>query len=36
LLSIAGTATAKITVLLTPKEIDAAAKVTATYRSPGQ
>jgi uncharacterized protein with GYD domain len=32
----AGTATARVTVLLTPEEIDAAAKVTATYRPPGQ
>ena len=32
----AGTATARVTVLLTPEEIDAAAKVTVTYRPPGQ
>ena len=32
----AGTATARVTVLLTPEEIDAAAKVTATYRPPGK
>jgi uncharacterized protein with GYD domain len=32
----AGAATAKITVLLTAEEIDAAAKKTATYRPPGQ
>lgn len=32
----AGTATAKVTVLLTAEEIDAAAKKTATYRPPGQ
>ena len=32
----AGTATARVTVLLTPEEIDAAAKKTATYRPPGQ
>jgi len=32
----AGTATAKVTVLLTAEEIDAAAKMTATYRPPGQ
>jgi hypothetical protein len=32
----AGTATAKITVLLTAEEIDAATKKTATYRPPGQ
>ncbi len=31
----AGAATAKITVLLTPEEIDQAAKVTANYRPPG-
>ena len=34
--SAAGAATTKITVLLTPEEIDAAAKKTATYRPPGQ
>ena len=32
----AGSATAKVTVLLTPEEIDAAAKKTASYRPPGQ
>jgi len=32
----AGTATAKVTVLLTADEIDTAAKKTATYRPPGQ
>ena len=32
----AGAATTKVTVLLTPEEIDAAAKKTATYRPPGQ
>jgi uncharacterized protein with GYD domain len=32
----AGTATAKVTVLLTAEEIDDAAKKTATYRPPGQ
>jgi uncharacterized protein with GYD domain len=32
----AGAATAKITVLLTAEEIDAATKKTATYRPPGQ
>ena len=32
----AGTATAKITVLLTAEEIDAAAKKTPSYRPPGQ
>ena len=32
----AGSATAKVTVLLTPEEIDAAAKKTPTYRAPGQ
>jgi uncharacterized protein with GYD domain len=32
----AGAATTKVTVLLTPEEIDAAAKKTATYRLPGQ
>lgn len=32
----AGTATAKVTVLLTPEEIDAAAKKTPSYRPPGQ
>lgn len=32
----AGTATAKITVLLTAEEIDAATKKTAPYRPPGQ
>ena len=31
-----GTVAAKITVLLTPEEIDAAAKLTPTYRAPGQ
>jgi uncharacterized protein with GYD domain len=32
----AGAATARITVLLTPEEIDAAAKKTLSYRPPGQ
>jgi uncharacterized protein with GYD domain len=32
----AGTATARVTVLLTAEEIDAAAKKTPTYRAPGQ
>ena len=32
----AGAATARITVLLTAEEIDAAAKKTPTYRPPGQ
>ena len=32
----AGAATAGITVLLTPEEIDAAAKKTPNYRPPGQ
>jgi len=32
----AGAVTAKITVLLTPEEIDAAAKKTLSYRPPGQ
>lgn len=32
----AGTATAKITVLLTAEEIDAATKKTPSYRPPGQ
>ena len=32
----AGTATAKVTVLLTAEEIDAAAKKTPNYRPPGQ
>jgi len=32
----AGGATAKVTVLLTPEEIDAAVKKTASYRPPGQ
>ena len=32
----AGGATAKVTVLLTPEEIDAAAKKTPNYRPPGQ
>ena len=32
----AGGATAKVTVLLTPEEIDAAAKKTPSYRPPGQ
>lgn len=32
----AGTATARVTVLLTPEEIDAAAKKTPSYRPPGQ
>jgi uncharacterized protein with GYD domain len=32
----AGAATAKVTVLLTPEEIDAAAKKTPNYRPPGQ
>ncbi len=31
----AGTATAKVTVLLTPEEIDAAAKKGVSYRPPG-
>jgi uncharacterized protein with GYD domain len=31
-----GAATAKVTVLLTPEEIDAAAKKTPSYRPPGQ
>jgi len=31
----AGTATTKVTVLLTPEEIDAAAKKGASYRPPG-
>jgi len=31
-----GAATTKITVLLTPEEIDAAAKKTPSYRAPGQ
>lgn len=34
--SAAGAATAKTTVLLTPEEIDAAAKKGITYRPPGQ
>ena len=32
----AGAATSKVTVLLTPEEIDAAAKITTTYRPPGE
>jgi uncharacterized protein with GYD domain len=32
----AGAATAKVTVLLTAEEIDAAAKKTVAYRAPGQ
>ena len=32
----AGAATARVTVLLTPEEIDAAAKKTPNYRPPGQ
>ena len=32
----AGAATSKVTVLLTPEEIDAAAKKSPTYRPPGQ
>jgi uncharacterized protein with GYD domain len=32
----AGAATSRITVLLTPEEIDAAAKKTPVYRAPGQ
>jgi uncharacterized protein with GYD domain len=32
----AGVATAKVTVLLTAEEIDAAAKKTPSYRAPGQ
>ena len=32
----AGAATAKVTVLLTPEEIDAAVKKTPGYRPPGQ
>ena len=32
----AGAATSRITVLLTPEEIDAAAKKTPSYRAPGQ
>lgn len=31
-----GAVTAKVTVLLTPEEIDAAAKKSPVYRSPGQ
>ena len=31
-----GAATSKVTVLLTPEEIDAAAKKAPTYRPPGQ
>jgi uncharacterized protein with GYD domain len=31
-----GAATARVTVLLTPEEIDAAAKKTPSYRPPGQ
>ncbi|HET6443946.1 MAG TPA: GYD domain-containing protein [candidate division Zixibacteria bacterium] len=36
IVSAAGTATAKVTVLLTAEEIDAAAKKTPSYRPPGQ
>ena len=32
----AGAATARVTVLLTPEEIDAAAKKSPSYRPPGQ
>ena len=32
----AGAATSKVTVLLTPEEIDAAAKKTPSYRPPGK
>ena len=32
----AGAATTKVTVLLTPEDIDAAAKKTPTYRPPGK
>ncbi len=35
LVNAAGAATSKITVLLSPEEIDAATKITATYRPPG-
>jgi uncharacterized protein with GYD domain len=34
--NVAGTATAKVTVLLTPEEIDKAVKKTVTYRAPGK
>jgi uncharacterized protein with GYD domain len=36
IVSATGTATAKVTVLLTAEEIDAAAKKTLTYRPPGK
>jgi len=32
----AGAATSRVTVLLTPEDIDAAAKKTPSYRAPGQ
>jgi uncharacterized protein with GYD domain len=34
--NVAGTSTPKITVLLTPEEVDAATKITADYRPPGK
>ena len=36
IINAAGAATARVTLLLTAEEIDAAAKKTATYRPPGQ
>lgn len=36
IINAAGSATAKVTVLLTAEEIDAAAKKTPAYRPPGQ
>ncbi len=36
MVSASGTVTVKITVLLTPQEIDEAAKKTPSYRAPGQ
>ena len=35
MVSAAGTATSKVTVLLSPEEIGAAAQVSASYRPPG-
>jgi uncharacterized protein with GYD domain len=36
LIASTGTVTVKLTVLLTPEDLDAAAKMTPTYRAPGQ
>jgi uncharacterized protein with GYD domain len=36
LVSSVGTATTQVTVLLTPEEVDAAVKISPSYRAPGQ